>query len=909
MFQKSFFSKADRRAQIAVGAFLVATLTAVAAPTFEKPAEAARTRASKFEVCHRTNAIKNPYRLISVAWSSVNPDGNGHDNPVHDGPVFNVANPVGSHGTTPRDSGLGNEAGGGNDRWGDIFNAVKGPGNGNSNANNWTTAGQAIFNGATFTINGVTKAACRRMSAVDYIKSEREENPNRPMSDIMDELDEMQAADDAALKQSLTGGSFSAWFASCNQATTNCEDTTVLTESLAAESPRVTTEPPSSISNGVSNNNETATLNGTISPQGVSMVWYFELDDDPNLDPDANDSSDVQEVPGTPGTSNSATTQNVTFNATGLDSNKTYYYRTVGVASSGSADTLVETYLYGVVKQFSYGAPASPTINSTNCGNGSLSVAFTAGSANGGTITNYQISVDGGATFTARNPVATTSPIVISGLTNGTEYQVVIRAVTSTKTGTDSAVSLGTPCGTPGATTTAATSVQPTTATLNGHLTGNGNALASISFTWSTVANLSSGTTVTQANTTTLPGTASAYPVLANLTGLTGGTTYYFQVSGTYSGGSQTVSGGILSFVTPAAVVPPVATTDPASNIASTTATLNGTGTSNGLSSTVSCIFGTVANLSSGTTTVTASQSPIAASASNAPVTCNVSSLTPGTTYYFRIRVSNANGVSDGIIRQFTTPAAPTTTTVAAPTTTVPVANNSVGGVAGTVWIDTDADDTKDAAEVWIPGVVVTLSGTGSGTATTNSSGAFSFTNLAPGSYAVSAALPAGVGLTISWDSQGTADWKVTVTVVAGQTAQANYAARGDITATGRSQSLRPGTDVNIDWSGVDKELDTTDDVTFTAKVDDQNTFTVRALPTGRYRVRAQALREVITIGTAGATFSNSRLSMTARPAASIAATLPETGSSSPLMMLPAALAMIPLGLVAMGASRRRRRA
>ena len=236
-----------RRTRLVAGAALLAVAVGVSSPIFEAPAHAARAKATKFEVCHRTNAIKNPYRLISVAWSSVNPDNNGHDNPVHDGPVFNIANPTASHGTTPRDSGLGSEAGGGNDRWGDIFNAVKGPGNGNSNSNNWTAAGQAIFNGATFTLNGVTKAACRRMSAVDYIKAEREENPNKPMSDILTELDQMEAADDVALKESLPGGTFSTWYATCNQATTNCEDTTVMTTSLSTEAPRVTTEPPTSI--------------------------------------------------------------------------------------------------------------------------------------------------------------------------------------------------------------------------------------------------------------------------------------------------------------------------------------------------------------------------------------------------------------------------------------------------------------------------------------------------------------------------------------------------------------------------------------------------------------------------------------------------------------------------------------
>ena len=910
MFRKKVFSHGLALiAKVAASVFLTATVVSVASPLMEHQASAARTKATKFLVCHRTNAIKNPYRLISVAWSSVNPDNNGHDNPVHDGPVFDVANPVATHGSTPRDTGLGNEAGGGNDRWGDIFNAVRGQGQANSNSNNWTTAGQAIFNGATFTINGVTKAACRAMSAIDYIKSEREENPNKPMSDIMSELDDMGAGEDVALKQSL-GGSFSTWFATCNQATTDCENTTVISSAVQAKSPSVTTEPPSSVSTGTSTNNETATLNGTISPQGVSMVWYFEFDDDADFTPSGSDATDVQEVPGTPGTSSSSNTVPVSFNATGLNHTKTYYYRTVGVATSGTGDALVETYLYGVTRQFSYGAPAAPTITGITCGNGSLSVAFTAGSANGGTITNYQYSIDGGDTFTSLGTPATTSPISITGLTNGTEYSVSIRAITNTKTGDDSATVAGTPCGTPSSTTVAATSVQPTTATLNGHLTGNGNALASISFTWGTSSTLASGNTTTNANVTTLLGTANAYPVFANLTGLTGGTTYYFRVSGTYSNGQSTTQGSILSFVTPNAAVSPTATTDPASNIQETTATLNGTGTSNGASSTISFTWGTSSTLSSGTTTTAATQSPLSAGASASPVTLNLTGLTGGTTYYFRVAITNTNGSANGVIRSFTTPVATTTTTsttttttvASSPTSTTPVSSNSVGSIAGTVWIDADEDDVKDASEVWIPGIVIALTGPSSSSATSSASGAFTFSNLTAGSYTVTATLPSGLGLTQSWDSQGSVDWVVVVTVVAGQTAKADFAATGKIDVVGKLSSGSRGTPVAIDWSGLDKELDTTDDVTFATTVNADQTFTISNVPTGKYRVRAMSLRTSIVVGSSGATYEGNGLTFIAR-----VPTLPETGSSLMPSMVPFALALIPSGVLAMWWSRRRR--
>ena len=743
------------------------------------------------------------------------------------------------------------------------------------------------------------------MSAIDYIKSEREENPNKPMSDIMTELDDMEAAEDVALKQSLPGGSFSAWFSTCNQATTDCENTAVIATNVAAESPSVTTEPPTSVSTGTSTNNETATLNGTISPQGISMVWYFEFDDDTDFTPSGSDSTDVQEVPGTPGTSNSSSTAPVSFNATGLNSTKTYYYRTVGVATSGSGDTLVETYLYGVTRQFSFGAPTAPTGLSATCGNGSLSISFTPATVSSGTITNYQYSINGGDTFASLATPATTSPISITGLTNGTEYSVSIRAITSTKTGADSATVAATPCGTPSSTTTAATNVQPTTATLNGHLTGNGNPLASISFTWGTSSTLASGNTTTAATTTSLPGTANAYPVFANITGLTGGTTYYFQVSGTYTNGQNTTSGGILSFVTPANVVPPTATTDPASNVAEQTATLNGTGTSNGASSTVTFTWGTSSTLASGTTTTAASQSPLASGATSSPVTLNLTGLTGGTTYYFRVTITNSNGTANGIIRSFTTPVATTTTSSTTSSTTsttvAPVSINSVGSITGTVWIDADEDDTKDASEVWIPGIALALSGASTASGTSSSTGAFTFSSLVAGSYTVTATLPSGLGLTKSWDTQGNVDWVVTVTVVAGQTARADFAATGKIDVVGKLAQTPTGTDVNIDWSGLDKELDTTDDVTFTTKVQSDKTFTVSNVPTGKYRVRAQSIRANIVVGASGATYESNALTFVAR-----VPTLPETGSSLVPNMVPLSFALIPAGLIAVLWSRRR---
>ncbi len=75
--------------------------------------------------------------------------------------------------------------------------------------------------------------------------------------------------------------------------------------------------------------------------------------------------------------------------------------------------------------------PAAPTIDSIAATSTQLSVNFRAGTTYGSSITNYQYSTDNGSTWITRSPIATTSPLVITGLTNNQSYQVRLRAVSS----------------------------------------------------------------------------------------------------------------------------------------------------------------------------------------------------------------------------------------------------------------------------------------------------------------------------------------------------------------------------------------------------------------------------------------------------------------------------------------------
>ena len=72
--------------------------------------------------------------------------------------------------------------------------------------------------------------------------------------------------------------------------------------------------------------------------------------------------------------------------------------------------------------------PVAPTITSVVGANGLLTVTFASGADGGSPITNYKYSIDG-TNYIALNPVTTSSPFIISGLTNATSYSVTIKAV------------------------------------------------------------------------------------------------------------------------------------------------------------------------------------------------------------------------------------------------------------------------------------------------------------------------------------------------------------------------------------------------------------------------------------------------------------------------------------------------
>ena len=161
-------------------------------------------------------------------------------------------------------------------------------------------------------------------------------------------------------------------------------------------------------------------------------------------------------------------------------------------------------------------APLAPTALIATPGNGTASIAFTAGSNGGSAITNYEYQIGTGS-WTALSPARTTSPVTIPGLTNGTSTSIKLRAVSSAGVGAASVAVSVVPRTTPSA--PSALTVTP------------GDKLAKIAFT----AGANGGSAITnyqyQIGTgawTALAPVSAVSPV--TIPGLTNGTSYSIKI-------------------------------------------------------------------------------------------------------------------------------------------------------------------------------------------------------------------------------------------------------------------------------------------------------------------------------------------------------------------------------------------
>ena len=103
-----------------------------------------------------------------------------------------------------------------------------------------------------------------------------------------------------------------------------------------------------------------------------------------------------------------------------------------------------------VIVRYELSKPSAPTITAITPTSGQLSIAFTPPITDGGTsISNYQYSLDGGSNWITPSPAQSTSPLIVTGLANGTTFPVVIRAFNGKEGVNSNLVSATTPLSAP----------------------------------------------------------------------------------------------------------------------------------------------------------------------------------------------------------------------------------------------------------------------------------------------------------------------------------------------------------------------------------------------------------------------------------------------------------------------------
>ncbi|MDM7998892.1 MAG: carboxypeptidase regulatory-like domain-containing protein [Dehalococcoidia bacterium] len=403
-----------------------------------------------------------------------------------------------------------------------------------------------------------------------------------------------------------------------------------------------------------------AVLNGDLTSMGANdnVTVSFEWDTD-SVEPYANE---------TPGQVVTATGP-FSFTLSGLTKDTPYYFRAKAV---GNVDP---TPFYGGQMSFTTGVE-QPSVTTSAASNLAVGSATLNGNLTSlGTASTVDVYFQWG-TDTSYGSTTTPQPMTaagafsdnITGLTPNTLYH--FRSVADGDGdpvyGEDMTfTALG---AAPTVTTGAATSVAATTATLNGNLTSLGTASSVIvSFEWGTTDG-GPYSNVTDNQTMTGTGTFSA-----NVTGLVAGTTYYYRAKAV---GDGTALGDQVSFT--ASVTPPTVTTGAASNLAATSATLNGNLASLGTAGSVAVSFewGTSTSYGSETT----AQSLTAAGA----FTANLTDLTANTTYHFRAKAVGDGAPAYGEDVTFTTAALPDT---AAPVISQVSASDVTKSGATITWI------------------------------------------------------------------------------------------------------------------------------------------------------------------------------------------------------------------------------
>ncbi len=438
------------------------------------------------------------------------------------------------------------------------------------------------------------------------------------------------------------------------------------TTATSATAPAVTTSAATGITTTGATLNGDLTGLGTASSVSVGFLWGTSA----SLTGAANVTVGTETATGT-------------FNTalTGLAPGTPYYFQ---AWANGNGFT------FGVILSFTTASTPPSVVTDAATGittsaatlNGHTTSLGTATSVTLGFLWGTSSTLSGASNDTVGTQTATAAFLdALTGLASGTTYYFEAWA-NGQGFATGSILSFTTAVAPPVVHTNGASGITTTAAVLNGATSSLGTAATiTVGFLWGTSSTLL-GATNASAGSQTAP-----YSFSTSVTGLTSGTTYYFEA---WANGNGFAVGSILSFTTSTAPTPPSVATNAASGVATTAATLNGATSSLGTAASVSVgfLWGTSATLA-GATNVSAGTQTAAGSFSAA-----LMGLTAGTTYYFQAW-ANGNGFATGSILSFATTAAapvpPSVTTAAASGTTTTAAslNGNLGslGSASTVTV------------------------------------------------------------------------------------------------------------------------------------------------------------------------------------------------------------------------------
>lgn len=304
-----------------------------------------------------------------------------------------------------------------------------------------------------------------------------------------------------------------------------------------------------------------------------------------------------------------------------------------------------------------------PTVTANNAGNvqtttATLNASFVKGTKTitahgfryGTSSGNYPSSCSGtvsGTNFSAD----------ITGLTANTTYYYQAYVTTADGTVYSNEKSFTTSPIPPTVTTNDATNIQTTTATLNASYAQGSKPITARGFNYGTTSG---------SYTEHISGTVNGTNFSANIIGLTAYTTYYYKAYVTTADG--TVYGNEKSFTTSA--IPPTVTTNDATNVLATTATLNASFTQGSKPITAQKFrYGT----STGTYTFSCN-----GTVSGSTFSANITGLTANTTYYYQAFVTTDDGTVYGNEKSFKTNLG---AIVIAANESKPIANNYVGDI------------------------------------------------------------------------------------------------------------------------------------------------------------------------------------------------------------------------------------